>query len=416
MGRTAWVRTAAILVLVLGTAALNAQEKLEIYYWPSGDGDPGLQALVQLYNERFPDVAVTNAAAAAAPGTDPREELRARMLAGDPPDTFEVHGGQTIIGTWVAANRMEDLAGFFRTQGLMSRFPRSFVSLLSTKTGIWSVPYAVNRTNVIWFIPSRLAGWGIQPPSTWDELIADCRKLREAGLAAPLAVGDVEGLGVLWESAALATLGRGLWDDLWKGRIALSDERVMKAWDAFGAALDFANQDPERLPWQQAMDRLARGDAAFAIMGDWAEKYMSKALKLTPGSDFGWASAPGTAGVFMAGSESFGLPRGGRNRASILKWLVLVSSRDGQDAFNPPEGSISPRIDSDLSRYDAYGRSAAADWRKDAIVGSLVTGTVAPETFARRFPDAINVYLAGRDARAAANAAQAIAEQEGLEK
>ncbi len=416
MGRTAWVRILAMVALALGAAGAYAQEKLEIYFWPNGDGDPGLQALVQLYNARFPDVAVTNAAASGGSDSDPRAELRARMLAGNPPDTFEVHAGQELIGTWVAANRMEDLAGFFRTQELTRRFPRAFLSLLSTKKGIWSVPFAVNRTNVIWFIPSRLAAWGVQPPTTWDELIADCRKLRDGGLAAPLAVGDEEGLGVLWESAALATLGPGIWDDLWTGKIALSDDRVVKAWDAFGAALDFTNQDAAHLPWQQAVDRLVRGDAAFAIAGDWVAKYMRGTLKLVPGADFGWAPSPGTTGVFMAGSESFGLPRGGRNRASILKWLMLVSSRDGQDTFNPPTGTISPRIDSDLSRYDAYGKSAAADWRKDAIVGSLVEGTVAPEPFIRHFLDVIGAYISGRDSRAAANAAQAIAEQEGLEK
>jgi glucose/mannose transport system substrate-binding protein len=191
---------------------------------------------------------------------------------------------------------------------------------------------------------------------------------------------------------------------------------VVRAWDDFGAAVELANQDAPEITWQQAIDRLVKGQAAFSLMGDWAAGYMSGALKLVPGTGFGWAPSPGTSGVFMASSDTFGLPRGQKNRASVLKWLVLISSREGEDIFNPPAGSISPRLDSDLSLYGAYSQSAARDWRRDAIVGSLVQGTAAPESFTSQFPDALGVYLSTRDSRAAANAAQAIADQVGLGK
>jgi len=190
-----------------------------------------------------------------------------------------------------------------------------------------------------------------------------------------------------------------------------NDPKVVKAWETFGRVLDCSNPDASGLSWQQAVDRVLKGSAAFNVMGDWAAGYMATTLKLKPGDGFGWAPSPGTSGVFMMLSDSFGLPRGARNRNATLEWLKLLGSREGQDTFNPLKGSIAARLDSDLSKYNAYSQAAAKDWKANTIVGSLAHGAVAPESFASQFGSVMEIYLAGRNAAAAANAAQAIADQ-----
>jgi len=151
-------------------------------------------------------------------------------------------------------------------------------------------------------------------------------------------------------------------------------------------------------------------------MGDWAAGYMSTTLKLVPGEGFGWAPAPGTGGTFMMLSDSFGLPKGVKHRDAALKWLKLLGSREGQDVFNPLKGSIAARLDSDLSLYNAYLKSAASDWKSNKVVGSLAHGAVAPESFGSQFGTVMEIYLASKSATAAANAAQAIADQVRLGK
>ena len=113
-------------------------------------------------------------------------------------------------------------------------------------------------------------------------------------------------------------------------------------------------------------------------------------------------------------SDSFGLPKDTRNRANGLNWLKVLGSKAGQDIFNPLKGSIAARLDSDPSRYNAYLQSAARDWKANRIVGSMVHGAVAPEGFMSQFGTVMEIYLSSRNARAAANAAQAIANQVGL--
>jgi len=399
-----------------GAFSAPAQQKLEIFSWWAGDQGPALQALVEQYTSTYPNVAVENAVVAGGPDADARTRLKTRMLVGNPPDSFQVHAGKELIGTWVAAGLMEDLTPLYKSEGWMAKFPKALLSFLSSRGGIWSVPANIQRSNVMWFIPANLKDWGVAPPRTLDELLATCKVLRDKGVDVPLVAGESWTVNHLWESVALGVLGPDDWAGLWSGKLKFTDPRAVKVWDMFGQVLAYANTDGSGLSRQQAVDRLVRGDAAFMITDDWAAGYMTTTLKLRPGVDFQWSPSPSTSGVFLMSSDSFGLPKGAKDRTAAINWLKLLGSQNGQDVFNPLNGSIAARLDSDLSIYNAYSRSTAQDWKSNRIAGSLVDGVVAPESFSSQFGTVMDIFLAGKDSRAAANAAQAIANQAGLGK
>jgi glucose/mannose transport system substrate-binding protein len=404
-----------IAVLAVGAllcaTAVSAQEKLEIFSWWAGDEGPALQALLDKYAVLYPKVEVINATVTGGSGVNARAVLKTRMLGGDPPDSFQVHAGQELVGTWVVANRMEDLAALYKSEGWTTKFPAGLVKLLSAKGGTWSVPVNIHRSNVMWYLPSKLKEWGVTAPKTWTEFLATAKTLKDKGIEAPLSLGESWTVQHLWESVAVGVLGADNWALLWSGKLKFTDPKAVAVWDMFGKVLAYTNADASGLSWQQATDRLISGDSAFNIMGDWAAGYMSTTLGLVPGEDFGWAPAPSTVGVFMMLSDSFGMPKGIKNRTATLNWLKLLGSKEGQDIFNPLKGSIAARIDSDLTKYNAYSQSAAKDWKANVIAGSLVHGVVAPESFMSQFGTIMDIYLAGKNSKAAASAAQAIADQ-----
>ncbi len=159
-----------------------------------------MQALIASYQKLHPDIEVINSTVTGGSGVNARAVLKTRMLGGDPPDSFQVHAGQELIGTWVVANRMEDLSGLFRSEKWNAAFPPGLLDLLSTKGGIWSVPVNIHRSNVMWFVPAKLQEWGVPPPKTWDEVIATCQTLKDKGVESPVALGEN------WTVAALPTL------------------------------------------------------------------------------------------------------------------------------------------------------------------------------------------------------------------
>lgn len=406
-------------VLVLGVmpaqAASTLSGELEIFSWWAGDEGPALEALIDLYKKENPKVKVLNATVTGGSGVNAKAVLKTRMLGGNPPDSFQVHAGQELIGTWVKAERMEDLTPLFREQGWMKVFPEGVIRNIGTSEGIWSVPVTIHRSNVLWYIPANLKKWGIAMPASWGEFFAVAPMLKAKGVV-PLALAQNWTANHLWESVALASLGPEKWDALWAGKLAFDSPDGVKAWELFGKILEYTNADASSLSWQQATDMVIDGRAAFNIMGDWAAGYMNVTKKLAPGTGFGWAASPDTFGEFMFLADSFGLPKGAPHRDNALAWLRTLGSREGSDTFNPIKGSISARTDSDLSKYNDYGKSAAADFARDRIVGSLAHGVTANETFMGDFATVMEMFLKTRNAAAAAKMAQQIAVKSGIGK
>ncbi len=382
--------------------------ELEIFSWWAGDEGPALEALIDVYKAKHPKVKVINATVTGGSGVNAKAVLKTRMLGGNPPDSFQVHAGQELIGTWVKADRMQDLTPLFKKQGWMSVFPQGLVKLIGTDKGIWSVPVNIHRSNVLWYIPSKLKEWGINVPATWDDFFKVAPMLKKKGIV-PLAIAQNWTHNHLWESVALASLGADNWDALWSGKLAFDSPEGVAAWELFGKVLSYTNEDASSLSWQQATDMVVDGRAAFNVMGDWAAGYMSTTKKLKPGTGFGWAASPGTNGQFMFLADSFCLPKGVPHPENTMAWLAVLGSKEGSDAFNPLKGSISARTDSDLSKYNDYAKSASADFGRDRIAGSLAHGVTANEGFMNDFASVMEMFLKSGDPKIAAKAAQQIA-------
>ena len=401
------------VILVAALLSVSQAQKLEIFSWWAGDEGPALAALVKLYEKQNPGTQVVNATVTGGAGVNARAVLKTRMLGGNPPDSFQVHAGQELIGTWVAAQRMDDLSSLFQQQGWNDVFPQTLLDLISTQSGIWSVPVDVHRSNVLWFVPANLKKWGVSAPTSWDEFLQACPVLQKQGVT-PLVVAEPWTQQHLWESVAVAVLGPDNWEALWSGKLAFDSPEAVAVWDTFGKIMKCTNDDAAGLSWQQATDRVVNGEAAFNVMGDWAAGYMTTTLGLKPNTDFGWSASPGTDGTFVLLADSFGLPVGAPDPKQATAWLKLVGSKEGQDTFNPLKGSISPRLDSDPSIYNAYSKSAYQDYKNNRQVGSLVHGAVANETFMSEFANVLDGYLSSGDAAQAGAAAQELATRTGI--
>ncbi|PJF22892.1 MAG: ABC transporter substrate-binding protein [Phototrophicales bacterium] len=419
-------RLSLFLILALFVAlvgATNAQEdedlsgQLEIFSWWAGDEGPALEALIALYNEAYPNVEVINATVTGGSGVNARAVLKTRMLGGDPPDSFQVHAGEELTGTWVVAGRMEDLTFLYEENGWFDAFPQDLIDLLTYDGGIYSVPVNIHRSNVMWYSPAYLEEWGIEAPTSWEQFLTEtCPTLQEAGVT-PLVVGEAWTVNHLWESVALGVLGADGWNGIWTGETDPMGDDMIAVWDTFGDVLACSNidEDAAGLSWQQAIDKVLAGEAGFNIMGDWAAGYMVTTLGLEPGEGFGYMPAPDTAGVFMWLSDSFGLPNGIANRDNTIAWLTLLGSVEGQNAFNPLKGSIPARVDAVEAApelYNAYLQSAAMDWSENTLVGSLVHGAAANERFMGEFGQVVEIFRQA-GSLAAANAMSTICIQSG---
>jgi glucose/mannose transport system substrate-binding protein len=377
-----------------------ATAKVEIFSWWTGGGEAaGLEAMQVVFEAAYPDITFENAAVAGGSGTNARAVLATRLSAGDPPDSWQAHAGQEIIGTYVAAGQVAPLDDFFADTGFAEVLPPTLLPLISQDGHPYSVPVNIHRSNVMWYNQAVLDEAAVlSVPANYEEFFAACDQIVAAGKIC-LALGPQWTAMHLFENVMVGSLGADAWNALWVEGADWSTPEVKAALDNYARVLTYTNTDASSLAdWQPAAQLVANGDAAFNIMGDWADGYFEGDtaggnLGLTPHDDFDWAPAPGTDGIFVFLSDSFVLPANAKNPESTTAWLTVAASKEGQEAFNPVKGSICARTDCDLSLFNEYLQSAAADWSNDVVVGSLTHGVVANDAWKLAIDTALGVFL-----------------------
>ncbi len=228
-----------------------------------------------------------------------------------------------------------------------------------------------------------------------DEWFAAMDTLQAAGVT-PLALGEQWTQLHLFETVLLGSLGSEAYDGLWDGSTEWTSAEVTAALDNFAKVLTYTNSDSASLSWQDASQLVINGDAAFTVMGDWAEGYFRE-LGKTPETDYGWAPVPGSVGVFQFLSDSFTLAVGAPHPEGAEAWLKIAGSKAGQEAFNPIKGSICARTDCDPELFGVYLQSAMADWGSNTVSGSLTHGVVANDSWKSEIDTALGLFLIDQD-------------------
>jgi Bacterial extracellular solute-binding protein len=99
---------------------------LEIFsYWTSGSEAAALNALLDLYKAQNPGVEIVNATVAGGNGSAALPVLQARLLGGNPPDTWQTHPGSELFNRYVAAGKCEPLTELYASEGWLKVVPGS---------------------------------------------------------------------------------------------------------------------------------------------------------------------------------------------------------------------------------------------------------------------------------------------------
>lgn len=385
--------TSAATAAVTKSAATG---RLEIFsWWTTGGEAAGLLKLFDLYKQSHTGVDIINATVAGGAGSNAKAVLKTRMLGGDPPDSFQVHMGHELIDTWVTTGYMEPLDDLYQSEGWTTVFPKGVLDIVSSGGHYWSVPANIHRANVLWYNKKVFSDNNLQAPKTFDDFFKVADALKAKGIT-PLAMGDKDPFASvnLFETVLIGSLGPDKYKGLWTGQTDWKGADVTQALNNFKKMLGYINSDHSALTWDQANDLVLSGKAAMTIMGDWVDADNKAKNK----SDVeGWIAAPGNDTIFDALSDTFGLPKGAKDRQNAIDWLKLIGTKQGQEIFNPLKGSICARTDCDPTLFGPYSNFAIQEWQKDTIVPSLAHGAAASEGWVTAVTDVITTFVTRLD-------------------
>ncbi|NHC46138.1 ABC transporter substrate-binding protein [Motilibacter aurantiacus] len=357
----------------------EASGEVEVFtWWTEGGEKAGLDGLVKVFGEKYPNLKFVNGAVAGGAGSNAKAVLASRLQTQDPPDTFQGHAGGEL-SDYIKAGQLEDLSDLYQSEGWSDIFPKTLIDAITYDGKLYSVPANVHRANVVWANPTVLEKAGVDPtaaPESIADWITDLDKVKASGVENPLSIATDWTQVQLLETVLIADLKAEGYAGLWTGDTKWDSPEVTAALNDYAKLMSYTNSNRSSLDWPDAANMVRDGKAGYNVMGDWvAANWQGE--KLEEGKDYVYMPVPGSQGIFDFLSDSFTLPVGAKNPEGAKDWLRVVGSAEGQQSFNTVKGSIPARTDADAADYPAYQQSAIKDFSSDTIVPSLAHGAAA---------------------------------------
>lgn len=391
--------SAAGLVMVSGCAANQPSggsdagiNTLEVTsWWTSGSEAEALQVLIEGVEGEMPGLGVENAAVSGGGGANARQALAARLQAGSPPDTWQLHpAGQ--LKSYVDGGQVADLTQLWEENDWESKLPAELAEAQQVDGKYYTVPIAVGRGNVFWANPSVLeaAGANLDGVSDIDGMIEELQKVQEAGSTAVcLGDKDIFASSELLESLIMSRSGADNWNALFTNEYSFDSPEVRQGLEDYLTFLELANSDHSALTWDEAAKNLAAGECAVNLMGDWAYGELINA-GFEYGTDFTAVQVPGEEDIFSYVGDGFSIPADNLpNPEAANAWLTTLMDPEVQLAFSVAKGSVPVRSDIDTSGLSEYQQSAAESLQNGRIVNSLAHSQASTAEIAQIYADAV---------------------------
>ncbi|WP_284759671.1 extracellular solute-binding protein [Agrobacterium sp. fls2-241-TYG-188a] len=264
------------------------------------------------------------------------------FLTADAPDVVAWYAGNRME-PFVKAGLFEDVTDLWTANGLDDQL-KSASSSMTIDGKKWGVPYTYYQWG-IYYRKDIFQSQSINPPKTWDELLAASKKLKDAGIT-PFTIGTK----VLWPTAGwfdyldLRVNGYDFHMQLTSGKVPYTDPRVKAVFEKWAELVKpgYFIENHAAVDWQDAIPQLVQGKAAMYLMGNFAVATMKNGgLKE---DQIGFLPFPEiTAGLPVAEeapTDTFHIPKGAKNKDDAKKFLAYVASPEAQAKMNATLGQL----------------------------------------------------------------------------
>jgi len=306
-------------------------------------------------------------------------QMSALEPAGPALDVFSANNGDEILrwtpcAAWGPAPERPQLVGLtdpalgplhLRRDWIETTFEPRVMETLQCEGETYALPVGIHRINTLFFNKAlfRAAGYAVDG-AEGTPLPATLVELHEAAarVSEQLPEGDPESQ---LSPSAFALPGRETWtvslffienvmlslagnaeryESYWRG--ATCDEALLES-----AIREFSRLSAFFGSWElnssEARERVANGQAAMMVMGDWASAELDPRL-------VGSMPFPGTAQYFVFSADVFALPAlETSSPENGLGWLRSITERQTQQQFSVAKSALPARVDLQGERLGA---------------------------------------------------------------
>jgi len=161
-------------------AEADASGVLNVYHWWTAGGEKeAIEAALQLFQERYPNVRVLSNAIPGGAGGAMVMKVKILMVTGNSPESFQAHPGFEIQ-PYYEAKLLYPLNGVWEYADIANRLLPGIEEWCRVGEEYFLVPIGVHRTNMIWYNKHLFEEYGVKPPEepvTWEDFWALCEEL-----------------------------------------------------------------------------------------------------------------------------------------------------------------------------------------------------------------------------------------------
>jgi glucose/mannose transport system substrate-binding protein len=342
---------AGIFACALAEAAYAEPKTNMLHQWSEGSDAAAITKLGEMFTAAGGKWEQTSIAGHTA---NTLAKLRADVIAGNAPPAVQLKGPE--IAEWNATGKTANLDDLAKSEGWDKVVAPELLPVMKS-TGDWvAAPMNIHRINWLWGSSKGMAAAGITSlPKTWAEFNADCDKAVAAKIIC-LAHFSQD-----WTDATtfeVVVYGQSI--DLFRKAFVEGDANAMRSPEMVKAfeqmrLMVSKYMDPAIAgrDYDTATAMIAKGQAAFMIMGDWQVGIFTGG-GLKQGADYVCAQAPtdwGKPGFILNSDSVVFFKQSDPDYVAGQTLLAhLIMSPQFQTVFNQAKGSIPARMDVDLSK------------------------------------------------------------------
>ncbi|MFC8963820.1 ABC transporter substrate-binding protein [Streptomyces sp. NPDC057094] len=280
-------------------------------------------------------------------------------LQGTPDDVFN----------WFAGYRMQ----FFASKKLASpiddvwdkiggNFPDAMKKLSKGEDGkyyfvpLYTYPWA------IFYRKSVFQQHGYEVPTTWDQFVALCKKMKKDGLV-PIAFGDKDAWPALgtFDQINFRTNGYDFHVDLMAGKASWTDAKVRAAFDHWAEILPYHQEGAVGRTWQDAAQSLVAKKSGMYLLGTFVGQQFTNEADREDLDFFAFPEIDSAYGqdTVEAPTDGFLLSKAPKNRSGAIKLLEFLGSPAAEQIYLKSDPNVvAASTKADTSSYSALQKKA----------------------------------------------------------
>lgn len=206
-----------------GEASQRVSGRVSVIAVWSGDEQKSFQAVLDGFEEKFPNVSVKYTSG----GDNVPTILATAVQGGRPPDIAGV-AQPGLVRDLQKKGALKPIE--FARSTITENFPEDIVNLGVIDDRLYSLLFKAANKSTVWYNVKAFDTAGVSPPETWDAFLENAKTLHAAGIPAySIAGADGWTLTDLFENVYLRQAGPEKYDQLTSHAIPWTDESVKQA-------------------------------------------------------------------------------------------------------------------------------------------------------------------------------------------